>query len=318
MDSLEIKSFDQFRAEWLSMRPSRIPVRSEPRRNYPAWFGKATIVMFVCAAIISGVHTVPAIYAGIEISVPQFVRVVAALSSFGAIELSIFIASYSLSGRRKSALMGLTLVFSLLLAIVTNTQSNLLAADGLDVRIDANFLHFVSVLMGALIPSLAATAGKAFVNVHLDEQRANAEVDAELSAANIRLDEEIAGYYAEYVRDETAKARRRQTIRTKQLPAPESASGTRSPYQIAESASSPARTNGGVGGYQRSPLGVRGLLDVFRTNPELINRTPADIEAEYGAKSTTYFEAKRLYRQEAAAALSAVAPASVAPDGLSD
>lgn len=297
---MEQLTYQEYRAEWLEMRPNRRPVRPEPQRNYPKWFGAGALTMFVCAAILSGVHTVPAIFAGIETVIPLWIRILAALSSFGAIELSIFNSSYILAGNKRSIVMWLTLIFSLALAMLTNVQSNLAASGRLaaEISIDLGFVQFIGVFMGVLIPSLSATAGKGFVAAHKDEVRANKVADDALTALNNALDEEIALAYTGYTNNLRKSAERRERDeqrRIDRLSAPVSANRTAETRKSATE--SPLSAD-------LPQLGSAELAELYRETPELLRLSLPELKQRYRLEKSTYYKARDIVRHQPAAPIS--------------
>ena len=80
---MEDNQYLQFREEYERQHPASVP-RHTPAiiGEYPGWVHYIVLAMFVSAAILSGVHTVPTVYDTIESGkVSEIVRQVAALLS---------------------------------------------------------------------------------------------------------------------------------------------------------------------------------------------------------------------------------------------
>jgi hypothetical protein len=168
--------YQEFRKQYEEQHPASVPVRPEQvRSEYPGWLRGAVLLMFVCAALLSGVHTVPTVHAGIETNgvIAPLVRDLVSLASFVAVELAIFVAAYaSLRGSKRTVTAMLIVTFTI--ALVSNVQSVLkaLAANG-DVWVTA-----VGIILGIGAPLIAFMSGEMFVHMHAAVTTATADADA--------------------------------------------------------------------------------------------------------------------------------------------
>lgn len=166
----DLITFEQFRKEYMQKHPASIPRRgwSMEEREYPGWLTWVVLAMFICAAILSGVHTAPTAYDLIEKEkVLEWIRQVAGLSAFGFIELGILVSGYVLFKRGSNEVFALAvLIFCIVIAIAANLFSVSRALESNDFGSVS-----VGVLIGIGAPVIAALTGKVFVNLYrADEQ----------------------------------------------------------------------------------------------------------------------------------------------------
>lgn len=169
-------TYDEFRAWYVKTHQSSVPVEPRQVRSvYPRWLRIVVLVMFICAALLSGVHTVPTVYAGIERQhVHETVRQIVALASFVAIDLAIFVATYAkLRGNKRLVTTMLIVVFTV--ALVSNVNS-VMKALGSTAGTDF-WTTAVGVILGFGAPLIALLAGEIFVSMHTADQEASSEAE---------------------------------------------------------------------------------------------------------------------------------------------
>lgn len=151
--------YQAFRAQYEQQHPASIPQPEPEVQQYAPWVKRAVLAMFVCAALLSAVHTVPTVYLGIDpVMVDGRVRAVAAALSFVFVELMILLSAYLyLKDRGWAILVG---GFTFLVAAIANVQSALHSFNA-----DNVWTTFVSVLIGLLAPVVCLAAGKLYVNI---------------------------------------------------------------------------------------------------------------------------------------------------------
>jgi len=78
--------YAEFRKQYQERYPASVPVLEPAMREYPRWLSWIVLVMFISAALLSGVHTVPTVRRGIETDdlISARVRDAASMSAFVA------------------------------------------------------------------------------------------------------------------------------------------------------------------------------------------------------------------------------------------
>lgn len=249
-------SYEEFREQFEKQHPASVPVPvAAVRSEYPRWLRGVVLLMFICAALLSGVHTVPTVYAGIEEDVvAPLVRAIVSLSSFVAVELAIFVAAYA---RLKA---NGWLVFSMLvvtfgIALVSNIQSVLkaLGANG------ALGLTVVGVALGIGAPLIALMSGEMFVHMHSASTRADTEADARYREERKAFDTIVLSAYRKYEKDASARVLSAQTDnpQTARLSAP-----------VLSDQTADRQTRPAASGYDRTPDGQRRVIEFLNANPD--------------------------------------------------
>lgn len=182
-------NYEAFREQWLQAHPASIPQPPQGSiSTYPDWLRNAIVAMFIASALISGAHTAPTIYAGIEVGVlPNWVRGIVALSGFVAVELAIFVASYARMKDAGNRTASVLLIIVISIAVLSNLYSvgKALGAAG-DI-----FLTIVSVGLGFGMPLVALLSGDRIAHLYNDDQQASAEAWREYREALQKMDKAI-------------------------------------------------------------------------------------------------------------------------------
>lgn len=156
--------YTEFRAQYETHHPASVPVLRYEANVYPSWVKWAVLAMFIAAAVISGVHTIPTVHQSIEADkVATWVRDAAALLSFVAVELAILLSAYLLI--RNAALGWLILIVTFIVAIVANLQSSMAALTGKD-----DWTRVVAIVLGAGAPLIVLMSGKLLVSIFQSER----------------------------------------------------------------------------------------------------------------------------------------------------
>lgn len=178
--------YGEYREQYEERHRASVPVKKQAVSEYPMWLYWGVFFMFVCAAVLSGVHTIPTVYRTIEVGglITPLVRDLAALSSFVAVELAIFVSYYAtIRGSKWS--VWLVLVTSFTVAIVSNLQSVSRALAG-----DASGVDTIIVVLalGVGMPMIALMAGKLFADMHKSQRMAMLRADQEYIEACRQFD----------------------------------------------------------------------------------------------------------------------------------
>lgn len=221
-----MSDYQTFRIEYERQHKASIPVKKRTN-EYPSLLVWAVLAMFLCAALLSGVHTAPTAYQTIEGSkVSEIVRQAAALATFGFVELGILVSSYLLFKRSANEYFALSvLIICSFIAMAANLYSVSKALQSDDF---GSVIVGVSIGIGA--PLIAALTGKVFVNLHhsndLSEQRANEQYKQAMTLFEsdiLNAYREHSERLAEQVRIEQEREQRRIAAeQRKQLPAGQS------------------------------------------------------------------------------------------------
>lgn len=177
--------YEEFRQQYEQQHPASVPVK--PQRvgsEYPGWLRGVVLLMFASAALVSGAHTVPTVYAGIESAhVADWVRQIVALAAFVAIDIAVFVATYArLRGNRRTVTAMLVVVFAV--ALISNVNSVLRAFGDVTVITQGAaqapdlWTTVVGIILGIGAPLIALLAGEMFVHMHTAASEANAQAEA--------------------------------------------------------------------------------------------------------------------------------------------
>lgn len=178
-------NYDEFRQQYEAQHPSSVPVLRYEMSVFPAWVRWAVMAMFMAAAIISGVHTVPTVYETIEADkVAPLVHDAAALASFIAVELAILLSAYLL--KRNTVLGWLLLIITSCVAGIANLQSSMTAMSGKD-----DWSRLVAVVLGVSAPLIVLASGKLLVDIFNGERSINTRAEERYLEACKAFDAEV-------------------------------------------------------------------------------------------------------------------------------
>lgn len=195
--------FKDFRLQYIEQYPSSVPTAAKIISAYPRFMKWGTLGMFFSAALISGVHTVPTVFDGMETSIDLIVRQVVSLLSFVAYELAIFISAYARM-LTKSLTPLLTLIIAVSVAIMCNIHSTSKAMDALKGTDQSSGIFALIVGIGA--PLLALAAGEFYVQMHGSDRKAALQAATDLQNRNEIFDQGIRDAWAQHLQVEQARA----------------------------------------------------------------------------------------------------------------
>jgi len=178
--------YSEFRKQYEEQHPASVPVLNEEVSIYPDWLERIVGAMFVCASLLSGVHTIPAVRGGMNTQFwPALFVDLVSITSFVAIELVFFVAAYALM-RRFQWHVGLTLAIAFIVAMVANLQQNIVAYQAGDPG-----TIIVAVTLGIGAPLIAFMAGKMFVDIHKARRFTGSEANKRYENEKVKWDKII-------------------------------------------------------------------------------------------------------------------------------
>lgn len=209
-------TYSDFRRQYEEQHPASVPRKElfEEIGEYPKWLYWMTGFMFVCAALVSGVHTIVEVYMGMEANnlIPREVQQIIAYTSFAAIELCFFLGAFLIL-REKVYGWGV-MVVSFLVAVIANLDSvNRALSNQGNVT---EWTYLVTFALGVGAPLIALMAGKMFVNMQRSERAAFHRAQQRYQDAMILWDKEVEKAWKSY-----GKAIEKQTMPSVSVSVPE-------------------------------------------------------------------------------------------------
>lgn len=275
-------NYEEFRQQYEAQHPSSVPVLRYELSTFPGWVRWAVMAMFMAAAIISGVHTVPTVYQTIEKDkVAPLVHDIAALSSFVAVELAILLSAYLL--KRNAKLGWLLLITTSFVAGIANLQSSMTAMSGKDT-----WTQVVAVSVGLAAPLIVLASGKLLVDIFNGERAVNSRADERFREESKLFDAEVLTAFEKFSRS------KRSSVQLPAVSAPSSA-----PMLPSASALSAAdtRTHGHGQGYARAADAREQVRTYLRENPDAIRLSSRSLAEQLGVGKTIVAEELRVFRQ---------------------
>lgn len=276
-DNQNAMSYDDFRSEYMRRFPSKVPKQRKIIRHYPWWLGFVVGLMFFSAAILSGVHTVPTTYSAIEESVHPFVRATAALASFMAVEIAIFVSAYMMVTKDSRALAWIVLILSSVVAVASNLWSVSKALSDNSTAPESGAV-IVILILGVCMPAIALASGKLFVNIHRAERQQSLEIDADYETKSQAMDEEIASEYQKYLSRLDKRTDRTSLSERTTSDGQRTDSGQVSGY-----------------GYNRTADGKTKVINHLIENPDDANLNVRELGQRVGVGKSTAAEGKAAY-----------------------
>lgn len=184
-------SYQEFRKQYEEQHPASIPVYETEMHEYQAWARWAVLLTFICAAMVSGVHTVPTVWKSIELSpiITADIRNVVSIASLFAIELAILLSAYLMAKGVKLAYVVMGIASSV--AVMANLYSVIAA---LTAGGDAGAL-VVAIALGIGAPLIALFSGKMFVDIHRADRVQDSRARKTYKEDCIRWDKEVEKAY---------------------------------------------------------------------------------------------------------------------------
>lgn len=184
-------NYEEFRKEYEQQHPSSVPKLKKEISPYPRWTRWGVFLMFLSAALLSGVHTIPVTYNGIPGGslISDDARRIAAHSSFIAVELAILFSAFVMLVKNNLRLAYIVIGVCFVIAIIANiTSISETFQNGTILDIGGVFVSFA---FGVGMPLVALMAGKLFVNIHQTERRLDHDAQERLDKAQKAFDKEI-------------------------------------------------------------------------------------------------------------------------------
>ncbi len=259
--------YHEFRAQYEAQHPASVPVLRYELSVYARWVKWAVLAMFLAAALISGVHTVPTVYQTIEAGkVDPNVHAAAALASFVAVELAILLSAYLLI--RNPWLGWALLIVTSFVAAVANLQSSMSALAGKD-----DWTRVVAIVMGLAAPLIVLASGKLLVVIFNSERTISGRAEERFREECKAFDGEVLGAFEKYSRG------KRTSVVLPAMPA--------SVYPSALPASAPlsaadSRTHGHGQGYTRAADARERVRAYLQENPDAIRLSSRELAERVG------------------------------------
>jgi hypothetical protein len=157
--------YQEFRKRYEEMHPASVPVPDVELSHYPDWLRYVVALMYACAAIVSGAHTIPLVQGTLEL--PSRVPVigvplanVVALAAFGFIELVLLAVPFALMYFSSWLTVGI-LAISATAAMTANIYSVVQK-----MKAENPGELFVALVIGIAAPGVCTLSGKLYVAMH--------------------------------------------------------------------------------------------------------------------------------------------------------
>lgn len=273
----------QFREQYERQHPASVPRLEAEINEYPGWTRWAVLAAFICAALVSGVHTVPTVWKSIEVGpiITSDIRNAVSLASLLAIELAILLSAYLMAKGVKLAYAVMVVASSV--AIMANLYSVVTAfkklANGPEATIvgtsatDEGSL-VVAVVLGIGAPLIALFTGKMFVDIHRADRVQEARARKLFREASIAWDKEIERAWKKHNPSNSSRV--------------QSSNGQSNGQMTLPTASSL--------GHTKVPDATERARAHFTEHPEDLNRKPRDLVNDIGVSKSTINNVQRELR----------------------
>lgn len=289
MSEIRVQTYQEFRKQYEQQHPASVPRRRKKiKREYPLLIELSVLVMFVCAALLSGVHTVPTVYAGMEIRVTsELVRQVVSLGSFVAIELAIFMSAYLLDKQRTIAWTVLIVTFLVATVSNVNSVSKALAQDDTWARV-------ITLALGVGAPFIALMSGKLYIVISESNRKHSEVSDAEFERVSIRFD---ASVLEAWEKQQQRTARLSGRVSAPRLPDRQDSGRTdRTADEMAD------RRHATGQGYNKKPDARQVVRDYLAANPAQVTGNVRQIAEALNVGKSTVSEVQQEFRRTASEA----------------
>lgn len=286
---ITVLPYNEFRPKYDEQHQASIPVYVEPLSDNPRWMTWALLAMFICSALLSGVHTVPTAYNTIDSKfVAEWVRQPVALGVFIFIELGIFFTSYSMFKKWSWIALSI-LIFCILIAMVANLYSvyHALTTDDLGAQI-------VGIMFGLAAPLIAMMTGKQYVNFQRADADAILQAKRLYQERKVRYDKAVETAYANYQKRIQDEIDRRLEIEREQIRIEKERQ-----LQLAASAVRPM-SNGQAGhgqGYERESKAAFIVREYLSNNPSDLSIPVRELAEKIGVGKSTVANVVRSIKQ---------------------
>jgi len=274
--------YQEFRSQYEIQHPSSVPVLRFEMSVFPRWVRWAVMAMFASAAIISGVHTVPTVYATIEASkVAPWVHEAAALASFVAVELAILLSAYLL--KHNPWLGWMLLIITSVVASIANLQSSLSAMNGKD-----GWTQLVAITVGIAAPLIVLASGKLLVNIFNGERSVNGRAEERFRDECRAFDAEVLSAFEKF-----SKSKKASVL----LPTMSASVQPQLPSASAQLSVADTRTHGHGQGYGRTTDAREQVRTYLAEHPAAIAMSSRQLADLLGVGKTTVGEELKAARQ---------------------
>lgn len=264
--------FEQFRVQYETRHPSSIPKLEFELNEYPKWVRSAVLMTFICAAMVSGIHTVPTVWESITTNaiVTEEMRTIVSYASLFAIELAILLSAYLMAKGVKLAFVVMVIASSV--AILANLYSviNALGQDDIGVLV-------VAVALGIGAPMIALFSGKMFVDIQRADRVQDARARKAYKESCIEWDKEIDRAFKSYQKE----------LKKSSGDSLSSAVSSRLSIQT-------DRQTAGMG-FARVSSAVEIALDYLNKNPNAVDLSVRELGAAVGVGKDSAAKARTVY-----------------------
>lgn len=263
----------EFRSQYEIQHPASVPQMEYDVHEYQAWVRVAVLITFVCAAAVSGIHTVPTVWQSIEVNeiVTETMRTVVSYASLAAIELAILLSAYLMAKGVRLAYFVMFIASTV--AVLANLYS-VIRAFNAGGEIGA---LIVAIALGIGAPMIALFSGKMFVDIHRADRIQDARARKAFKEASVEWDKEIEKAYKAYLKG-ASKGRVSSAVDNRL------------------SIQTDNRQSGA--GYGRVSSAVDIALDYLQNNPEAANLSVRDLGTVAGVGKDSAAKARSQYLSE--------------------
>jgi hypothetical protein len=243
-----------FREQYELQHPASIPQLEYDVHEYQAWVRIAVLITFICAAAVSGIHTVPTVWQSIEVNeiVTETMRTIVSYASLAAIELAILLSAYLMAKGVKLAYFVMAIASTV--AVLANLYS-VMRAFNAGGEIGA---MIVAIALGIGAPTIALFSGKMFVDIHRADRIQDARAKKVFKETSVQWDKEIEKAWKAYQKNGVGKRR----VVTQNV--------------VSHGKSVEIST----GNYQRNATEI--VHDYLQKNPDAFQRSNRDLASELG------------------------------------
>lgn len=266
-------NYHEFRQEYEEQHPASIPQYEPEMHEYPGWVRWAVLAGFIAAAMVSGVHTIPTVWASIRTGaiITEAVRNGVSVASLFAVELAILLSAYLMAKgvRLAYTVMGMASLVAIaanLYAVVTAFQENTTDAGALAV----------AFILGVCVPMITLFMGKMFVDIHRADRVQDARAKKAFREASIAWDKEIERAWKGYQKSNVQLSNDMSNGRNGQV------------------AVSPSRS---LLGHTKNPDASEIVRKHLSENPEDMNLSPRQLGALLDVGKSTVNNVQREMRQ---------------------
>lgn len=206
-----------FRVQYETQHPASIPKRDDFAvvRPYPKRLAYVVLLIFVCASLVSGVHTIPTVREGMGKTGMFSADVLDAVSysAFMAFELNTFVSAYSLMHKRSRWIL-----FALGVSVAVMIASNLLQVLRAFSSDGGTETQLIALIVGVGAPLVAIAMGEFFVDIDRTNRQGDAESAARLLGARQQFDAEVLAAFQAAEKQQARRTSARPPLSAAPLP----------------------------------------------------------------------------------------------------